>query len=157
MFQMSNDICLLPDNSVEGLAFFRFFVWFTRRVGKKWKDRNMWLWERNGCTTLLLIAVFFLFLGANGVGWLGRYFRDFGEWLVIQTWTGRVLSKFTVLLSQLRLFWLEIWKLRMVLVFFSTRMCWLFFWFLVGDCAKWLIYGKKTTPGSKVNVKPGGN
>ena len=61
MFQMSNDICLLPDNSVEGLAFFRFFVWFTRRVGKKWKERNMWLWERSCCTTLLQIAVFFFF------------------------------------------------------------------------------------------------
>ena len=140
MFQMSNDICLLPDNSVEGLAA-SFFCLIHEKGGKEMERPGMWLWERSGCTTLLLIAVFFLFLGANGVGWLGRYYSDFGEWLVIQTWTGRVLSKFTVLLSQLRLFWLEIWKLRMVLDFFSI--CWLFFWFLVGDCAKWLIYEKK--------------
>ena len=115
-------------------------------------------WERNGKTGYVTLRAqrlhnfiancsFFLFLGANGVGWLGRYFRDFGEWLVIQTWTGRVLSKFTVLLSQLRLFWLEIWKLRMVLVFFLCVGCFFDFW--LGIVQNDWFTGKKQLPDQR--------
>lgn len=55
------------------------FCWFTRRVGRKWKER-ICDFESTAVAQLYCKLQFFSFLGANGVGCLGRYCRDFGEW-----------------------------------------------------------------------------
>lgn len=154
MFQMSNDICLLPDNSVEGLAF--VFLLIHEKGGKEMERTDMWLWEHSCCTTLLQIAVFFFF--GSEWSWLSRTVLSWlwGMILVIQTWTGRVLSKFTVLLSQLRLFWLEIWKLMMVLVFFLCVGCFLDFWLGIVQ-NDWFTGKTQLIPEQKVNGQTRGN
>lgn len=132
------------------------FCWFTRRVGRKWKER-ICDFESTAVAQLYCKLQFFSFFGSEW-SWLSRTVLSWlwGMILVIQTWTGRVLSKFTVLLSQLRLFWLEIWKLMMVLVFFLCVGCFLDFWLGIVQ-NDWFTGKTQLIPEQKVNGQTRGN